>query len=66
MSKKIVVYYRNGYGISFHRDFDNAEEYLDWKRNQDSENWNTRNEIYLELIKVTTKWLPLDWSGILE
>jgi hypothetical protein len=55
MNKKIVVHYRNGYGLKWEREFDNAEDYLDWKQGQDSENWNIKNEIYLELIKVTTK-----------
>ncbi|MBO0962404.1 hypothetical protein J1P26_22130 [Neobacillus sp. MM2021_6] len=65
MNKKIVVHYRNGYGLNFNRKFESAADYLDWKQSQDSENWNTRNEIYLELIKVTTQWLPLDWRGVL-
>lgn len=60
MSKRVVAYYRNVYGLIWQKEFDNAEDYLDWKRN-DPELWNKENETYLELIKVTTHWLPLDW-----
>jgi hypothetical protein len=63
MKKKIVAHYRNGYGLKWYREFDSAEDYLEWKR-QNPEHWNTRNEIYLELIKVTTRWLPLKWREL--
>lgn len=62
MSKKIVVYFQNGYGIKFTQEFDNAEEYLIWKQKRPDE-WNNRNEF--EVLKITTRWLPLDWRGLL-
>lgn len=61
MKKKVVVYYQNGYGLKWSKEFDTAEDYLEWKC-ENPELWNCRQEPYLELIKVTTKWLPLNWS----
>lgn len=61
--KKIVVHHRNGYGVEFVQEFDFADEYLDWKRSE-PEFWNKRNETYLEIIKITTRWLTLDWRGL--
>jgi hypothetical protein len=62
--KKIVVHHRNGYGMEFIKEFDYADEYLLWKRFE-PEFFNTKNETYLEITKITTKWLPLDWRGLI-
>ena len=64
MMKKLLVKYRNGYGFMGSREFDDAEDYLEWIR-ENPEIFNRRNDEYLEVISITTLWLPLDWREIL-
>lgn len=46
------------------REFDDAEDYLEWIR-ENPEIFNRRNDEYLEVVSITTLWLPLDWREIL-
>lgn len=60
-NKKIDVYIVNGFGWKDCIEFDNAKAYLIWKRSH-PELWNEREIEHLKIVKIKSRFLPLEWK----